>query len=268
MKFKDLMLDLATGDASPYDAYIEESVGKIKVSNAIFEASSMIMEAADQQVESDVIVEAAEECGLPISYQEAQIICESACGRAIKQVPTLCKQIAADLTISSDKKAKGMGAVNAFMGKNGKISKNPHILDIKDAKAFAESYKDCMQTILNTYSKSTSVNHITAGLIRAAKLAKVAPVGRPDPTFGPNTAKQIQDCLYDISETAKAVAGGFGDMSNLKNICDGASDSEMAAANRAAEKLAVEIANLRKSINKQFGDTLAYIGEKLAGSDK
>jgi len=39
-KYKELMLDVGCGDASEYDAYIEQAIGKINVSNAIFALES------------------------------------------------------------------------------------------------------------------------------------------------------------------------------------------------------------------------------------
>ena len=44
MKVSDLMLDLATGDSSVHDAFIQEAAGKVAVSNAIFQAAYKISE--------------------------------------------------------------------------------------------------------------------------------------------------------------------------------------------------------------------------------
>lgn len=63
MKFSDLMLDMATGDASIYDAYIQEAVGKINVSHAYFEAACKISELPEG--EDFMIVQEAADAGLP-----------------------------------------------------------------------------------------------------------------------------------------------------------------------------------------------------------
>ena len=39
VKVSDIMLDLATGDASVHDAYIQEAMGQVKVSAAIYNAT-------------------------------------------------------------------------------------------------------------------------------------------------------------------------------------------------------------------------------------
>ena len=36
MKYSEMMINMACGDASKTDAYIQEAVGKINVANAIF----------------------------------------------------------------------------------------------------------------------------------------------------------------------------------------------------------------------------------------
>lgn len=64
MKFSELMLDMATGDASIYDAYIQEAIGKINVSHAYFEAACKISELPEDEADFSIIQEAAE-AGLP-----------------------------------------------------------------------------------------------------------------------------------------------------------------------------------------------------------
>lgn len=63
MKVSDLMLDIATGDASVHDAYIQEAVGKVNVSNAIFKAAYQMAELDSSEMR--YVQEAAENAGLP-----------------------------------------------------------------------------------------------------------------------------------------------------------------------------------------------------------
>lgn len=58
MKFKDLMLDLATGDASSNDPYIAEAAGQVKVAASYYEAASMINELVEFN-ELEVVQEVA-----------------------------------------------------------------------------------------------------------------------------------------------------------------------------------------------------------------
>lgn len=78
MKVSDIMIDMATGDASMRDAYIQEAAGKVVVATAVFEAAYKISElpAGDFMI----IQEAAEE-GLPTDQGSA---CDLACD-SVKQ---------------------------------------------------------------------------------------------------------------------------------------------------------------------------------------
>jgi len=63
MKFKDLMLDLATGDASSNDPYIAEAAGQVNVATAYFEAAVQINELVEDN-DLQVVQEVAA-AGLP-----------------------------------------------------------------------------------------------------------------------------------------------------------------------------------------------------------
>ena len=62
-KYTELMLDIACGDASDEDAYIEQAIGKINVSNAIFALESKIAELPEG--EEFMCVQEAADAGLP-----------------------------------------------------------------------------------------------------------------------------------------------------------------------------------------------------------
>ena len=73
-KYSELMLDVACGDASDIDAYIEEAKGKINVSNAIFALECSIV---NDECDSMCIQEAAE-AGLPTDKEGATgVSCEA-----------------------------------------------------------------------------------------------------------------------------------------------------------------------------------------------
>ena len=78
MKVSDIIIDMATGDASMRDAYIQEAAGKVEVATAVFEAAYKISElpAGDFMI----VQEAAEE-GLPTDQGSA---CDLACD-SVKQ---------------------------------------------------------------------------------------------------------------------------------------------------------------------------------------
>lgn len=76
MKVSDLMLDMAAGDVSITDAYIQEAVGKVNVSSAVFDAAYKIsvLPAAGEHL----IIQEAADAGLPTDQEGAcTLACES-----------------------------------------------------------------------------------------------------------------------------------------------------------------------------------------------
>ena len=63
MKVSDLILDMATGDASAEDVHIQEALGRINVSSSIFEAAYNISELPSEDI--SFVQEAADKQGLP-----------------------------------------------------------------------------------------------------------------------------------------------------------------------------------------------------------
>lgn len=78
MKVSDLMLDLATGDASMHDVYIQEAYGKINVCSAVYGATSKIAELPEGEF---MIVQEAADAGLPTDTEGA---CTMSC-TAVKE---------------------------------------------------------------------------------------------------------------------------------------------------------------------------------------
>lgn len=70
MKVSDIMLDLETGDATVHDAYVQEAMGQINVSAAIYEAAKNIA-SLDPSEMTEVIQEAATNAGLPTDREKA-----------------------------------------------------------------------------------------------------------------------------------------------------------------------------------------------------
>ena len=69
MKVSDIMLDLATGDASVHDAYIQEAMGQVKVSSAIYNAAKQIA-LLDDSDRAEIVQEAAD-AGLPYDRENS-----------------------------------------------------------------------------------------------------------------------------------------------------------------------------------------------------
>jgi len=76
MKISDVMLDMATGDYSFDDAYVQESVGKIEVAQAYYEAAYKISELDGNR--DHLIIQEAADAGLPTDPEGAAgVACEA-----------------------------------------------------------------------------------------------------------------------------------------------------------------------------------------------
>lgn len=113
-KYTELMLDVACGDASEEDAYIEQAIGKINVASAIFAVESKIAELPDDG--SFMCVQEAADAGIPSNKEEAT---GASCEAVKRQVVAFY-----DLVLNTAKKLKGaaekdMKLLIAFGKKNG-----------------------------------------------------------------------------------------------------------------------------------------------------
>lgn len=98
MKVSDLMLDLATGDSSVHDAFIQEAAGKVAVSNAIFQAAYKISELPVGSAETYDFVQEAAEVGLPTDPKKARGL---ACASVNQELAAFY-----DLVVATAKKVK------------------------------------------------------------------------------------------------------------------------------------------------------------------
>lgn len=113
MKFSDLMLDMATGDASMHDAYIQESVGKINVSAAIFETARKISELPDGEF---LVVQEAAEAGLPTDKEGATCVACEAVKQSVTAFYDLVAQTAKKMKAAAEKDMKALIAIGKKLG--------------------------------------------------------------------------------------------------------------------------------------------------------
>jgi hypothetical protein len=114
MKFSDLMLDMATGDASIYDAYIQEAVGKINVSHAYFEAAYKLTELPEG--EDFLIVQEAADAGLPTNAAGATGVANEAVVQELNAFFDLIIATAKKVKLSADKDWKALIGLGKGMG--------------------------------------------------------------------------------------------------------------------------------------------------------
>lgn len=110
MKVSDIMLDLATGDASVHDAYIQEAMGQVKVSAAIYNAAKQIA-LLDDSERSQIVQEAAD-AGLPYDRENSiKLMYESVARELIGTSRHLYMEMA-KLEETGSKPTAPLGAVN------------------------------------------------------------------------------------------------------------------------------------------------------------
>ncbi len=119
VKVSDVMLDLATGDASQYDAFVQEAVGQVRVSAAYFNAGMDIASLSDSD-RSEIVQESAfVDSGLPSDRDGAiELVYES----VQRELVGTCRHLymeAAKIAETADKATTPLGAVNALAKKCG-----------------------------------------------------------------------------------------------------------------------------------------------------
>ena len=114
MKYSELMLDVACGDASEHDAYIESAIGKINVSYAIFALESKIAELPEDG--DFMCVQEAADAGLPSNKAEATAV---SCEAVKQQLTAFYELINATAKKVRDACDKDMKLLIAFGKKNG-----------------------------------------------------------------------------------------------------------------------------------------------------
>lgn len=172
MKFSDLMLDMATGDASIHDVYIQESVGKINVSTAIFDAAYKISELPAGEF---MIVQEAADAGLPTDPDKAAGVACEAVKQSLKAFYDLVVNTAKKVKQSAEKDMKALVAIgkkygvsanggnfvndfvsplcNAIAADNGKKLSlaDKRFIKGKYAEEIAENYGTGMTNFLSAY---------------------------------------------------------------------------------------------------------------------
>ena len=104
MKFKDLMLDLATGDASSNDPYIAEAVGQVRVASAYFEAATKINELLEDD-DLQVVQEVAD-AGLPTDKTGSAALGNTAVKKGVEGLFKTIRETADKVKKQADKDMK------------------------------------------------------------------------------------------------------------------------------------------------------------------
>lgn len=116
MKLTDLMLDMATGDSSGHDVMIEYYIGKINVSNVVFEACAKVEALDNEGAYDDSFIEEAADAGLPSENVGATAQANVAAGTSVEAFYDLVVAAARKLKESTGKDWKAIAALGKKMG--------------------------------------------------------------------------------------------------------------------------------------------------------
>ena len=116
MKLTDLMLDMATGDASGHDVMIEYYMGKINVSNVVFEACAKVEALDNAGAYDDNFIQEAADAGLPSENVGATAQANAAAGTSVEAFYDLVVAAARKLKESTGKDWKAIAALGKKMG--------------------------------------------------------------------------------------------------------------------------------------------------------
>lgn len=253
MKISDVMLDMATGDASFNDAYVQESVGKINVSHAIYEAAYKISELDGCD---SLIVQEAADAGLPTDPEGAAGV---ACQAVKQEISAFYDTIVSsarsikDNLAKSEKLARGIGKVlgvspdgndvESFakkvaqelisQGNKGKYSiGDKRVIKGKYATKMADAYEAAITNTLTAYGLSiagasgnvTSLKDFSKKIGFCSKIIKFDKIVRKDGHYT-DTVKErdIIDniiALYRIYDISKKVVDGAGSKTAKKNAME------------------------------------------------
>ena len=247
MKFEDLMLDMATGDASMHDAYIQESVGKINVSAAIFDTARKISELPEGEF---LVVQEAAEAGLPTDQAGATCVACEAVKQSTTALYDLVSNTAKKLKAASEKDMKALIAIGktlgvptdgdfkgsfvpalikAILGSEKKLSlPDKRFLKGKYAEAIAECYGSCMANFLSAFGISMSFGDyrsrkevrtfkdVKKNVCAGAKQANFDKTVNKDQHYTDSVSasdiEALAEAIYDVMNVSKAVvdatAGG------------------------------------------------------------
>jgi hypothetical protein len=116
MKFTDLMLDMATGDASGHDVMVEYDLGKINVSSVIFEACAKVEALDEANADDNGFFQEAADAGLPSDKEGATAQATAASGASVEAFYDLVVDASKKLKESTGKDWKAIAALGKKMG--------------------------------------------------------------------------------------------------------------------------------------------------------
>ena len=168
MKVSDIMLDLATGDASVHDAYIQEAMGQVNVSAAIYDAAKTI--ANLDETERSQIVQEAADAGLPSDREGALALAYESVEHELVGITHQFYTEMFKLDERATKATSPYGAMNALAKSLGCEKTMDGTLEyaMEYAKAVTEGKKDVKLKPGTRHLKGKKAEEKTGNLIQGA----------------------------------------------------------------------------------------------------
>lgn len=157
-KVSDLILDMATGDASAEDVHIQEALGRINVSSSIFEAAYNISELPSEDI--SFVQEAADKAGLPTDKEGSVGVANEAINRELEAY--------FDLVIATAKKVKGVASKSMALLRNAGKK-----LGVDQSSDFLEEIKGISAAFSERYPKGMKLDG-ESGFLKSKYAARMA----------------------------------------------------------------------------------------------
>jgi hypothetical protein len=277
MKVSDIMLDLETGDASVHDAYVQESVGQVKVSAAIYDAASKIASLSASEM-TEVIQEAATNAGLPTDRENAIALMYEAAENELKAT---CRHLYQEMAIFQEAADKATSPL-AGLNKLGKVCGVKSSLD--GSKAYAGEFAQAVMKNkdLNLkggakFLKAASAKSASRALINAAvQLANAVGIDC-EPLCGDDTVASVVPALKNCKCKKDGASVGFsvGCIKNAGNDLKdaGISESDYTTSVTKSDVATVvacnfAVAKTAKFIKSKFGEGGAKIEARISSAMK
>ena len=221
IKISDIMLDLGSGDACVNDVYVEQAIGQVNVSSAIFTACEAFAESYDSldDSEKESVVQEAANAGLPTTPEEAVDCAYEALSNALigtfrhfhseaaivqeaftsstcplKALKTIAKACGYTGEVKCDE-GSADALAKALAGKAVKLKPGKRFVKGKAIKDLTERWINGTSLILNAYCTDTS------DLYDASKNPAVcAVVKNPYQVKCPDNAAWQLNTLHDAME--------------------------------------------------------------------
>lgn len=169
VKVSDIMLDLATGDASVHDVYIQEAMGQVRVSAAIYNAAKQIA-MVDDEDRCDIVQECAE-AGLPSDRDGAIAL---ACEAVEREIIGTCRHLyseSAKIATNATKETSPLKAISALAKSLGVKQKMDYSKDYAVTLASAAvKNKDIKTSGGPKFCKASSAKRIAKSFIQSVSL--------------------------------------------------------------------------------------------------